>query len=169
MNGAALTTDRFGEANNAYSFNGINNFISTQDSNSLSILNDITMSAWVYDISDSQNYHTILNKRIGGNWSYGLSLSFYYGPGGSPTEVNKLFSGRRNNFGAQTEYKFSNEPIVFGQWIHIVVKIQNNIITFYKNGIDIGVNLFGNQFTIPMINQAVGLTIGSNGEKWRVV
>ena len=164
VTGANLTSDRNGNANSAYYFNGINNFISTQDSNSLSILNDITISAWVYDISDSQNYHTIVNKRINGNWSYGVSLSFYYGPGGSPSEINKVFSGRRNNFGAEFEYKFSNEPFVFGQWMHIVVRIQNNIITFYRNGVDIGFNLFGNQFTIPMINQATGLTIGSNGE-----
>ena len=164
VNGATLTTDRLGNADSAYSFDGVNDLISTSDSNTLNISNNITMSAWVYDVSDSQNYHTILNKRINGNWSYGVSFSYYFGPGGSPTEINKVFSGRRNNFGAQTEYKFSNEPIVFGQWIHIVVKIENNLITFYKNGIDMGVNLFGNQFTIPMINQVVGLTIGSNGD-----
>ena len=164
VSGATLTTDRFGNSNKAYSFNGINNFISTQDSNSLSVLNDITISAWVFDFSDSQNYQTILNKRINGNWSYGLSLSFYYGPGGSPTEINKVFSGRRNNFGAQTEYRFSNDQISFGQWLHLVVRIQNNTISFYKNGADMGVNIFGNQFSIPMINQAIGITIGSNGD-----
>ena len=163
-NGATLTADRFGNANSAYSFDGINDLISIPDSNALSITNNITMSAWVYVNSDSQNYHSILYKRLNGNWSYNLSLSYYFGPGGSPTEVNKVFSGRRNNSGAQLEYKFSNEPVVFGQWFHITVKIENNVITFYKNGIDMGVNLYGNQFTIPMINQAIGLTIGSNGD-----
>jgi hypothetical protein len=164
VNGATLTTDRFGNANSAYSFDGVDDLISIPDSNTLSITNNITMSAWVYVNSDNQNYHSILSKRLNGNWSYNLSLSYYFGPGGSPTEVNKVFSGRRNNFGAQTEYKFSNDPIVFGQWFQITVKIENNVITFYKNGIDMGVNLYGNQFTIPMINQAIGLTIGSNGD-----
>ncbi len=164
VNGATLTTDRFGNANSAYNFDGINDLISIPDSNNLSITNNITMAAWVYVNSDNQNYHSILSKRLNGNWSYNLSLSYYFGPGGSPTEVNKVFSGRRNNFGAQLEYKFSNEPIVFGQWLHITVKIENNVITFYKNGIDMGVNLYGNQFTIPMINQAIGLAIGSNGD-----
>ena len=163
-NGATLTADRFGNANSAYNFDGINDLISIPDSNALSITNNITMSAWVYVNSDSQNYHSILYKRLNGNWSYNLSLSYYFGPGGSPSEVNKVFSGRRNNFGAQLEYKFSNEPVVFGQWFHITVKIENNVITFYKNGIDMGFNLYGNQFTIPMINQAIGLTIGSNGD-----
>ena len=163
-NGATLIADRFGNANSAYNFDGINDLISIPDSNTLSITNNITMSAWVYVNSDNQNYHSILSKRLNGNWSYNLSLSYYFGPGGSPTEVNKVLSGRRNNSGAQLEYKFSNEPVVFGQWLHITVKIENNVITFYKNGIDMGVNLYGNQFTIPMINQAIGLTIGSNGD-----
>ena len=163
-NGATLIADRFGNANSAYNFDGINDLISIPDSNTLSITNNITMSAWVYVNSDNQNYHSILSKRLNGNWSYNLSLSYYFGSGGSPTEVNKVFSGRRNNSGAQMEYKFSNEPVVFGQWLHITVKIENNVITFYKNGIDMGVNLYGNQFTIPMINQAIGLTIGSNGD-----
>ena len=164
VNGATLTTDRFGNSDRAYSFDGINDLISIPDSNTLSITNNITMSAWVYVNSDNQNYHSILSKRLNGNWSYNLSLSYYFGPGGSPTEVNKVFSGRRNNSGAQLEYKFSDEPIVFGQWFQITIKIENNVITFYKNGIDMGVNLYGNQFTIPMINQAIGLTIGSNGD-----
>jgi hypothetical protein len=163
-NGATLTSDRFGNANSAYNFDGINDLISIPDSNTLSITNNITMSAWVYVNSDNQNYHSILSKRLNGNWSYNLSLSYYFGPGGSPTEVNKVFSGRRNNSGAQLEYKFSDEPIVFVQWFQITIKIENNVITFYKNGIDMGVNLYGNQFTIPMINQAIGLTIGSNGD-----
>jgi hypothetical protein len=163
-NGATLTADRFGNADSAYNFDGINDLISIPDSNTLGITNNITMSAWVFVNSDNQNYHSILSKRLNGNWSYNLSLSYYFGPGGSPTEVNKVFSGRRNNSGAQLEYKFSNEPVVFGQWLHITVKIENNVITFYKNGIDMGVNLYGNQFTIPMINQAIGLTIGSNGD-----
>jgi hypothetical protein len=164
VNGATLTTDRFGNANSAFNFDGINDLISIPDSNTLSITNNITMSAWVYVNSDNQNYHSILSKRLNGNWSYNLSLSYYFGPGGSPTEVNKVFSGRRNNSGAQWEYKFSDEPIVFGQWFQITIKIENNVITFYKNGIDMGVNLYGNQFTIPMINQAIGLTLGSNGD-----
>jgi hypothetical protein len=45
-NGATLTTDRFGNANSAYSFNGINNFISTNTS-SILFPNGITFCAWI--------------------------------------------------------------------------------------------------------------------------
>jgi hypothetical protein len=45
-NGATLTTDRFGNTNSAYSFNGINNFISTNTS-SILFPNGITFCAWI--------------------------------------------------------------------------------------------------------------------------
>lgn len=44
--GATLTTDRFGIANSAYSFNGINNYILVNNSNSLNILNSISLCTW---------------------------------------------------------------------------------------------------------------------------
>ena len=160
VNGATLTTDRFGNANRAYSFNGISSFIEVPDSKTLSIVGDITMAAWVYDNGASNNYHTILTKELNGNWSYNLSYSFYYGPGGSPTELNKILSGRRNDNGAQMEYKFSNQEISFNKWQYIVAVVSGNIITFYIDGLDSGYNVFGNQFTIPMINQLVSLKIG---------
>ena len=164
VNGAVLTSDRFGKRNTAYDFNGTSSFIETPDSKSLSIVGDISMSAWVYDNGGGSYYHTILNKRLNGNWGYNMVYSFFYGQGGSPTEINKVLSGRRNNYGAEMEFKFSNTEIAFNTWQHICVVISGNIIKFYINGIDGGCNVFGNQFTIPMINQLAGLKIGSNGE-----
>jgi gliding motility-associated-like protein len=46
--GAILTTDRFGNANSAYSFNGTNNYITVPDNNTLDIgTSDYTLSAWI--------------------------------------------------------------------------------------------------------------------------
>jgi len=163
VNGATLTTDRFGNVNRAYSFDGTSSFIEVPDSKSLSIEGDITMAAWVYDNGPSNNYHTILTKELNGDRGYNLSYSFYYGPGGSPTEVNKIFSGRRNGNGAQVEYKFSNQEISFNKWQYIAAVVRRDIITFYIDGVEVGYNVFGNQFTIPMINQLVSLKIGSAG------
>jgi len=47
VNGASLTTDRFGNLNHAYSFNGINNFIYIPPSKSLDIVSDITICCWI--------------------------------------------------------------------------------------------------------------------------
>ena len=160
--GATLVNDRNGIQNSAYSFNGLDNYMSTNNSNSLSLNGDFSISLWFYDIPDNQLYHTFLGKRLGGNWSYNLATSI--NTNGIPSELNKIFTGRRYvNSTVQSEYRFSNTTFNFNTWQHIVLTVQNNTITFYKNGVNMGTNSNGNQFTLPMINQAVGLTIGNNG------
>jgi len=44
VNGATLTTDRFGNADSAYNFDGTSNFISIEDNNSLDLSNQYTIS-----------------------------------------------------------------------------------------------------------------------------
>ena len=48
VSGATLTTDRFGNANKAYSFDGTNDYISVLDNNSLDLTNQLTLSAWFF-------------------------------------------------------------------------------------------------------------------------
>ena len=158
---ATLTADRNGNLNSAYDFNGVSSCIRTIQSNSLSLNGDFSISLWFYDVPDSQLYHTFLGKRTGGNWSYNLATSI--NTNGIPSELNKIFTGRRYNNGTQQEYRFSGATFNFNTWQHIVLTVQNNTITFYKNGVNMGTNSNGNQFTIPMIDQQAGLTIGSNG------
>jgi hypothetical protein len=47
VNGATLTTDRFGVANKAYNFDGVDDFISLANSGSINFSGGITFSAWV--------------------------------------------------------------------------------------------------------------------------
>jgi hypothetical protein len=172
VNGATLTTDRFGNGNSAYYFNGLNASIQTMDSPSISLNGDLTMSAWKFEEASNQGYHTLISKRLGGNWSYNLVISKILG--GSNLEQNKIFTGRRNNGGSQTEYRFSNNQVQEGIWQHVAVTISNNQIKFYINGVDAGYVAgyngsggyvpFGDMFTIPMINQPTGLTFGDNND-----
>lgn len=159
VHGAVLTNDRFGATNGAYEFNGTTAYIDTQDSPSLSIVGDITLSAWVYDYGASNNYHTIVQKRIGGNWSYSLAYSFVPGP--ALNEQNKVVTGRRNGGGSGWDYKYSNALISFNRWQHVVVVIKSNKVSFYLDGVNVGNTAsHGDQFSISMINQATGLSIG---------
>jgi hypothetical protein len=48
VHGANLTNDRTGTNNQAYSFNGRNNYISIPFSNSIAVQNEITVSVWLY-------------------------------------------------------------------------------------------------------------------------
>src|SRR5205085_3568228 len=47
FNNATLTSDVYGNANSAYHFNGIDNYIQIPNSNSLNAANTISICAWV--------------------------------------------------------------------------------------------------------------------------
>lgn len=63
VNGATLTTDRFGNPNSAYEFDGTSDYIEVADSNSLDITNEITIAAWVKpDISNPTESQALVSK-----------------------------------------------------------------------------------------------------------
>jgi uncharacterized protein (TIGR02145 family) len=164
VNGATLTTDRFGNTGKAYSFNGNIDNISIPHSNSLAIEGNITMSVWKKSLGNTGNYETFLSKRDGnGNWNYSLGASHYYGPGGCPGEVNKYVTARRNNGGAEYELKYSDTLVStsVNVWTNVIVVINNNIVKFYVNGVQTGYSCFGDTFSISAIDTGAPLTIGS--------
>lgn len=73
VNGAVLTLDRFGNANSAYSFNGINQKITVTDNSLLSFTNAIfSYSYWANINSSITNGSSILCK-------YNITSDFEYG------------------------------------------------------------------------------------------
>ena len=73
--GATLTTDRFGNTNRAYNFDGYDDEIQVIHAEALNIIGDISLSAWFNSIEAPlfRTCHTILIKR-----SQTSSLSFPY-------------------------------------------------------------------------------------------
>ncbi len=72
VNGAVLSQDRFGIANQSYNFNGPNNNITVPNSNSLNIVgNQITISFWV-------NYQNINDGQIKGISKGGYDIGSGY-------------------------------------------------------------------------------------------
>ena len=85
VNGATLTTDRYGRANSAYSFDGIDDFIIIPNSNSLNFTDQITLAYWVKLESSAPYYfpyHIIEKYDSWGSgqreWdiNFGIGLSF---------------------------------------------------------------------------------------------
>jgi hypothetical protein len=81
VNGATLTTDRNGNVNRAYSFNGVSDFINVPSNTGLNLIGNFTLSAWVKlansSISNSSyEHHFILSKNGGitgqGTWHMAL-------------------------------------------------------------------------------------------------
>ena len=84
VNGATLTSDRFGNSGKAYSFDGISNHIRVSDNNSssLDLVQDYTMSAWV-NLTAHAYSPCIITKHLGnidnlGTYTYLLSSQPYY-------------------------------------------------------------------------------------------
>jgi uncharacterized protein (TIGR02145 family) len=164
VNGATLTTDRFGNQNGAYSFDGATNSISIPHSNSIAITSNITISVWKKSNGNTGNYESFVNKRGGnGEWNYNLSASHYFGPGGCPQEVDKYVSARRNNGGAQYELKYTDYLVSndLNNWTNVIVSINSDTVKFFINGNLVGNSCYGNIFTIPSIDVQAPLTFGS--------
>jgi len=78
VNGATLITDKNGNTDYAYSFDGTNDYITFGDINEIEIVNDVTFSAWVNPTA-MQNNNFIASKGCGtgSGWTIGLNQENY--------------------------------------------------------------------------------------------
>jgi hypothetical protein len=64
VNGATLTTDRFGVANKAYDFDGVDDFIELSDVSAMENIGSMTWSAWITCRSNPNNPSELSSNRI---------------------------------------------------------------------------------------------------------
>jgi hypothetical protein len=125
VNGATLTTDRFGNVNSAYSFNGTNNRIEIVDAATLRC-RKITLSAWV-----------LMNTNAIGQIIYKGNLT------NAQSEVyalngNALFSIKINSnciAGQGWKNSLFNQSVGQGQWHHLVSTFNGDTIKNYFDGV----------------------------------
>ena len=157
VNGATLTTDRNGNANSAYNFNGISDNISIPDSNSLSNMTSITISAWFninqWDIVNNQGWFPILSKtnsssygkyRLGANTSIsGQQPAFY----GTLSTDEGIIS--------------QNNLYALNQWNQVVITISNGNSTISLNGVQVfnGATTYTGWTTIDNLPLLIGKDI----------
>lgn len=155
VNGASLTTDRFGVVNKAYSFDGVDDFIEIPNSNSISITGDISLCAWVKTNGQNNlNYQTIISKReTYWTWEYNMTLSYH----NNVVHNTKLIGSRALGMGIQ-EQGWSFTPYLTNVWEQWVVIFKNNQIAIYKNG---NLDCLQNFSLIP-VNQNAPLLFGKN-------
>ena len=156
VNGATLTTDRFGNTNSAYNFDG-SDFISIPNSTSLSNMTSITMSAWIninqWDMTNNQGWFPILSKtnsssygkyRLGANTSIsGQQPSFY----GTLSTDEGIIS--------------QNNLYALNQWNQIVITISNGNSTISLNGVQVfnGATTYTGWTTIDNLPLLIGKDI----------
>lgn len=146
VSGAILTTDRYGNANSAYNFNGSTNYIQIPNSTSLQNISEVSISAWI-DInawyqSGGNGYFPILHKsdQQGQYGKYALTIKD---------------NGGISHLGSQENgFSFSNWNL--NSWQHVVLVISNNTNKIYIDGnlvSDVPTGAFPNSLneTLPLI------------------
>ena len=121
VNGATLTSDRFGNANSAYSFDGVNDYINGFVNNSN--LSDLSYSVWVNTPNTSGGTFIHLGSDNGSPNCNGVSLGNFNAPSA-------------NLVGHYSCIGFFNSSASFtpNQWSLFTMVNQNNILYFYVNG-----------------------------------
>jgi hypothetical protein len=133
VNGATLAIDRFGNANKAYYFDGINNFISVSDNNSFDFqtTNEYSISYWINPESISTSQACVIaNKQTGAGsdqngWNSFIEpnsiLNFYVRNG-----LGQPYSGC--NFG----------QVSVNNSYHVVQTFNSDSVKVYLNGLKVG-------------------------------
>ncbi|MEI6752622.1 MAG: LamG-like jellyroll fold domain-containing protein [Paludibacter sp.] len=125
VNGARLTTDRFGNVGKAYNFDGVSNYIKVPNSNSIDITtNQISMCAWV-KISNGSYTNQILSKAQDVvNRKYGMYV-------GHNNETRLGFELKTSN--GVTDIISENIPIE--QWHYVTETYDGKNLLWYIDGV----------------------------------
>jgi hypothetical protein len=134
VNGATLTTDRFGNANSAYSFNGSSNYIQCDLTTTLntSSLSGITLSGWTNNSTYSQSAPQVITALFDtSNTSYSIGY-------GNSNGTNAFLSGSCGYAGIGSAMQVTpTTPPTPNNWYHVVMTcdFSTNISKLYINGI----------------------------------
>ncbi len=133
VNGATLTTDRFGNVGSAYDFDGLNDFISINESNSLKPVNEITISLWAnIDSTNSPSFIGLVNKYLEGAEPSYSSYQMITGNNTINQTGDAGFTIRTNNI---YQWTGVTNASYLNQFHHLVGTYNGSILKCYKNGI----------------------------------
>ncbi|MBN1349533.1 carboxypeptidase regulatory-like domain-containing protein [candidate division KSB1 bacterium] len=129
VSGAALSSDRFGNSNKAFSFDGINDLINCGHQSSLQLSNAITISAWFNSTSSSVLGRYIIGKCDNNSPSYEYMICFDYSAGVSGYGLKSCIGGL--NF----DESGTNFKPDANKWYHVAVTWEYpGTFKLYLNG-----------------------------------
>jgi hypothetical protein len=128
VNGATLTSDRFGNTNSAYNFNGNNTHIAVPSNNSLQLTNNYTINGWFNaNIFFSTNIsdRSIVSKVQSTGWYGGYEVIV----GGTSNDIAHVGNVGGNNFNiGSTGYSINT-------WYMFTATYNGNLMSLYMNGV----------------------------------
>jgi hypothetical protein len=154
VNGATLTTDRFGVANKAYNFDG-NDWIELNLLPAINNSNEMAVSVWVKSSGTNSN----TNCNVGCSQYY-FSRGY---DGGNGFFIN-TFQGNNPYFGCTVNGPFSggqgvvnpnNTPIPHTQWNHLLINYDGVNIKYYVNSLLVGTTPYTTNVGVGNTSNAV--------------
>ena len=130
VNGATLTTDRFGNANGAYSFNGTSNYINIPNSATISIQNSFSVSVWFLMDGGGCNPRIFeINQNINSCGGYTFAVN------GSSNTSRTIHAASFGSCTSAIGFN-SSQSIPARQWNHLVMSIDGvaGVGKIYLNG-----------------------------------
>jgi hypothetical protein len=122
VSGATVATDRFGRSQQAYAFDGSNDFISVPYSSSYRPSGKLTIAVWMR-VTSTTGYRVPLSCTENGGWN----LNF--GAAGNTTMNFGLYAG-----GTAVTPGFGSSLLSGGAWHHIVGTFDGSVAKIYLDG-----------------------------------
>ena len=156
ISGATLTADRFGNVNNAYSFNGSSNFISFPQLFRFHQTGDATISMWINantPLGNVQSSFLFSKTTTGDQNRFNFYLRVFTG---NTANLALRFDYRENTSNLHDLNAFNTFPK--NTWKHIVFSRTGNVYSLYIDGV------FINTVTdnTPALPSAIGWVIGND-------
>ncbi|MES2517131.1 MAG: gliding motility-associated C-terminal domain-containing protein [Bacteroidota bacterium] len=140
IGGVSLTTDRFGKANSAYSFNGIDGYINVPNAPSLQF-EQISIAMWI----KATQFRSFVNSA--GTWDrYGGPICRDTRPYGTWNGFTTTTSHGLLRFnlglsnGSYPDVGIENS-ITLNNWIFLVFIVENGVAKIYKDGVLAAINV----------------------------
>lgn len=151
VSGATLSTDRYGNPNQAYKFDGIDDYIEIPNSPSLENTSAISISAWVKVDSLTQGeFATILEKSNNSDYGH-FAIGSQEGPSGTPYFFSYL--------NGQNHYTHFN-GLGTSSWRNIIVLMDSSFANYYLNGQLLGAVMVSGLTTTSNLPLRLGTNTG---------
>lgn len=153
VSGAVLTTNRFGEPNKAYIFNGTSHYIEIPDADQLSIATtgELSISVWmrpdVLDFPASENeYVHWMGKGV--NSQHEWVFRIYDLNSSRPNRTSCYVFNLSGGLGSGS---YVEESLSTSAWIHFVAvyNYPDNTVKIYKNGVLRDTDFFTDYSVVP--------------------